>query len=379
MSTRWWTENFKRPDRAARYALTVCLAAALAVTSGCALLPEEGEEEVLPTITPPKLSEKPTYEVLTQTMEEKVQGIGKLMSLKEEQVYFMDPGDDNGGSSGGSFRIKEIYVESGQAVEAGALIAELDVADKERELRRAKLDFRKEELSMIEIMRKADEYEPEELEQLKVDFELKRTSIVELEEAIANAQLRAPFAGTVVTLYKKRGETVQAYDPIAVVSDLSQLAVAAQFTQANLTNVAVGMDAVVNINSAGTFQGKVDRLPTQTSDNNNNPGYPGGYPGGNPNQPELDSIDKYLLVELEQPLEGLTRGTPLSVSVITNRKENAVVIPPAALRSYNGRSYVQIVDAEGNKREVDVEVGMQTSTQVEILKGLEPGQKVVGR
>jgi len=28
---------------------------------------------------------------------------------------------------------------------------------------------------------------------------------------------------------------------------------------------------------------------------------------------------------------------------------------------------------------VDVEVGQQTATQVEIIKGLEPGQKVVGK
>ncbi|MCI3920693.1 efflux RND transporter periplasmic adaptor subunit [Paenibacillus sp. TRM 82003] len=376
MSTRWWTENLKRLNRPGRLALTVCVTAAVAIAPGCALLPDEGEEEALPTITAPKLSEKPTYEVLTQTMEEKVQGIGKLMSMREEQVFFTGSGDDDTGTGAGSFRIKEIYVESGQEVEAGALIAELDVADKERELRRARLDFRKEELSMIEIMRKADEYEPEELEQLKIDFELKRTTILELEESIAGAQITAPFNGTVVTLYKKRGDTVQAYDPIAVVSDLSQLVVAAQFSQTNLENVAVGMDTVVSINSAGTFNGKVDRLPTQTNDNGG--GNPGNNPG-NPNQPEQDSIDKYLLVDLEQPLEGLTRGTPLSVSVITNRKENAVVIPPTALRSYNGRSYVQLVDAEGNKREVDVEVGLQTSTQVEILKGLEPGQKVVGR
>jgi len=69
----------------------------------------------------------------------------------------------------------------------------------------------------------------------------------------------------------------------------------------------------------------------------------------------------------------------LGVSVITQRKENAVIIPLAALRSYSGRNYVQVVDDKGNKREVDVELGQQTSTDVEIVKGLTPGQKVVGR
>ncbi|UUZ95949.1 hypothetical protein LJK87_17180 [Paenibacillus sp. P25] len=84
-------------------------------------------------------------------------------------------------------------------------------------------------------------------------------------------------------------------------------------------------------------------------------------------------------MQLDQFPEGLTRGTQLSVSIVTQRKENAVTIPLAALRSYAGRNYVQIVDDQGNKREVDVEIGQQTATDVEIVKGLTPGQKVVGR
>jgi macrolide-specific efflux system membrane fusion protein len=364
---RWLTGDSKRPNRSARIALALFLGAALALTSGCSLLPKEAEEEVLPTITPPKLSEKPTYDVRVEKMEQKVQGIGKIMSLNEENLFFTPTGE----AGGGSFRIKEVYVKSGDTVEAGAVVAELDVADKQRELRRAKLEFRQEELKMIEILRKADEYEPEELEQLKVDFELKRTTLVELEETIANAKLTAPFDGSIVSLKVKAGDTVQAYQPVAVLADLSELVVAADFSADDLNDVAPGMDAVVAISAAGDHKGKVDRLPTAEEDENG---------GGNPNgEPEEDSVDKYLLVELETWPADVARGTPLSVTVITDRIDQAVVIPPAALRSYNGRSYVQVVDAEGNKAEVDVEVGMQTSTQVQILKGLEPGQKVVGR
>jgi macrolide-specific efflux system membrane fusion protein len=366
MSTKWWTE-YLYPKRPLQAALALCLAVSVAVASGCSLLPKEDEEEALPTISPPKLSQKPTHAVKKETMETKAQGIGKLLPLKEEELFFMGQTDS---AATGSLRIKEVHVKSGQTVAAGEVIAELDVADKVRELRRAKLEFRREELNMIAIMRKADEYEPEELEQLKIDFELKRTTIVDLEEAIANAQLTAPFSGTIAALHVKRGDTVQPYGKVATIADLSSLAVTAQFSKDDLSGIAVGMEAVVTINAAGTHKGKVERLPTQTNDNNN------GAPDENP---EAELLDKYLLVSLDAWPEGVTRGTPLSVTVITNRKENAVVIPPAALRSYNGRSYVQVVDNEGNKREVDVEVGMKTATQIEILKGLEPGQKVVGR
>ncbi|MNE85837.1 macrolide transporter subunit MacA [compost metagenome] len=75
----------------------------------------------------------------------------------------------------------------------------------------------------------------------------------------------------------------------------------------------------------------------------------------------------------------MERGRPLSATIVTQRKENAVLIPISALRSVGSRTYVQIVEADGSKREADVEVGLQTSTELEILNGLTPGQKVVGR
>lgn len=374
MFTKWSTGSSNPVRRTLRFGAALAVSASLALTSACSLLPAEDIEEELPTITPPRLSEKPTYTVTRETMEAKVQAIGKLMSEREESLFFA------GGEevATGDLRVKEIHVESGESVTAGQLLMELDVTEKVRELRRAELEFRKEELAMIEILRKANEYSPEELEQYKIEFELKRTSLTELREVIADAQLTAPYDGTIVSVNVERGATVEAYDTVAVIADLSQLVVTADFSADALREIAVGMETTVDISSAGTHKGKVERLPTKTDEDPNNGGGFPGYPGGG-QEPEQDSVDNYLLVELDAFPEGVTRGTPLSVTVITNRKENVTVIPPATLRSYNGRSYVQVVDEQGNKREVDVEVGMRTATQVEVLKGLEPGQKVVGQ
>jgi macrolide-specific efflux system membrane fusion protein len=85
-----------------------------------------------------------------------------------------------------------------------------------------------------------------------------------------------------------------------------------------------------------------------------------------------------MIIDLKELSKKISRGTPLSINIITKRKENVVVIPPSTLRTIGSRTYVQVVDADG-KREVDVEVGQQTATQVEIISGLTPGQKVVGR
>ncbi|TVY09666.1 efflux RND transporter periplasmic adaptor subunit [Paenibacillus cremeus] len=344
------------------------MAASLLVSSGCSLLPKEEVEETLPAITPPKLSKKPEYVVKTDTLETKVRGSGKLMATVEEDLYFTDEANR---------RIKNVAVKSGDKVEKGQLIAELDVTELESQVKQKRLQTRKDELDMIDKLRKADEMSADQLEQAKIDFELKREELNKLESTIAGAKLTAPFTGTIVSVYLQKGDTAKAYDAVATIADLAQLTVAATLSADDLKKVAVGMDAVIDINAAGQHKGKVLQLPNPRTTNTNGGANGSGAAGGQQKQP--DSIDNYLIVQLDPFPPGLNRGTPLSVSIITQRKEKAITIPLAALRSYAGRNYVQIVDDQGNKREVDVEIGQQTSTDVEIVKGLTPGQKVVGR
>jgi macrolide-specific efflux system membrane fusion protein len=340
------------------------MAAALAVASGCSVLPKEEEEEKLPAINPPKLSKKPEYIVKTDTLETKVRGSGRMMATKEEDLYFTD--DTNK-------RLKEIYVKTGDKVTQGQVIAELDVTEQETQLKQRRLQWRKDELQMIETLRKAEEMSAEELEKAKIDFELKREDLNKLEQTVARAKLTAPFSGSIVSVIKKKGDTIAAYDAVATIADLAQLTAAATISADDLKKVAVGMEAVVDINAAGQQKGTVLQLPNPTS----NTGTGGQQGGGQNRQP--DTIENYMLIQLEELPKNVSRGTPLSVSIITQRKTGAVTIPLAALRSYAGRNYVQVVDDSGNKREVDVEIGQQTSTDVEIVKGLAPGQKVVGR
>lgn len=362
MFMKWLTANLSQ-HRIGRWRalMVIVLSIVMVFTAGCSLLPPETEEEELPIITPPRLSQKPEYTVRTDTLETKVRGVGKLMSLKEEELVFID----------GGRRIKEMYVRVGEFVHEGELIAELDVTELENQLRTQKLHFRSEEIAMIETLRKADELSAEELEQAKIAFELKRTNLVELEESIARARITAPFSGHIISVAMGKGDTPQAYDTVATIADLTQLTVAANISADDQKKIAVGMTAEVDISTAGVYTGTITRMPVEK------PQQP--YDPWNPRPQPKDVIENYVVVELEEFPDGLNRGTPLSVSVVVERKEDVVVIPPAALRTHLGRTYVQVVDEEGNKSEVDVEVGQQTSTLIEIVKGLEPGQKVVGR
>lgn len=359
MSTKWWTEKL------ARKRLAVLLAVSLVAASGCSLLPKEQEEEVLPEITPPQISQKPEYEVTTTTLETRVSASGKLISLQEETLFFTLDGR----------RLMELNVKVGDTVKAGQVIGRLDVEDLEKDLRQKRLQFRRDETAMKETLRKRDEMDPVDFEQEVINFEEKRQAIADQEAEIAKAELTAPISGTVVTVNVKKGDLIKAYDPVAVISDTSQLVAAVTLTKDDLEKVSVGMPVTVDLNNAGKVNGKIKQLPVPDTENGGNGN---GGNGGTGGQNDAERPEDFLLVTLDKMPKGVQRGTPLSISIVVNRKENAIVIPPSALRSMGSRTYVQVVDENG-KREVDVEVGQQTATEVEIIKGLTPGQKVVGR
>lgn len=355
MSMKWWTGNsFKRSLVATSLGLSIIL------IGGCSLLPPEAEEEELPTIKPAAISKKPEYAVTTTTLESKIQVMGKYISLEEETLYF----------TGDARHIKDIYVKAGSKVTAGQIIAELDVEDLEKQLRNERLSFKREETLMKEVLRTRDEMEPVDFEERQIAFEEKRQKLVDLENEIAKAVLTAPFGGTIVSVSVQKGAQVKAYDPIAIVADTSKYVPAAKLSKNDLEKVAVGMEVVVNMNNVGKVKGKIKSLPAPKTEQENN------NEGNNPNKPERP--EDFMIIEIAEAPKEVTRGMPIAVDIITKRTENAIVIPPSTLRTIGSRTYVQVIEND-SKREVDVEVGQQTPTQVEILKGLEPGQKVVGR
>ncbi|MCQ6559653.1 efflux RND transporter periplasmic adaptor subunit [Paenibacillus mendelii] len=329
------------------------LAAAVSVSliAGCSILPQEEEVEKLPTIQIPKISQKPEYPVKRGTLETKVSGSGKLMSEREEILFFTD---DNR-------RITDVYVKAGDKVKKGQVLAELDTGDRKNQILRKEIELEKTELDLKDLLREASGDNEILLRKQELEYKLQKEELAELRSELANSKLTAPYSGTIVSFSAKKGDMAKSYEKVGQIADMDALVVAVQFSSNDLKNIAPGMETVVGINTAGDHAGTVRRLPVSTE------------------QEEADSLDSYALIDLKKMPANVQHGTPLSASVIIERREKALYIPIAALRKQNNRSYVLVSNSDGSKGEVDVETGVQTATDVEIIKGLEEGQKVVGK
>ncbi len=242
--------------------------------------------------------------------------------------------------------------------QAKAKLAELQsrsaVAAAEAALKQAELDY-------AQAVANADP-NSYNLRLLALEIEQAQLDIQDLENQIASARLVAPFDGQVLSLNIEAGDAVQAYSTVGVLADPTKLEITAELSSDELSQMALNQPALITLrNRPGeTFHGVVRQLP---------------YPYGGTTVDTGD--DTAVHVSIEGEVE-MALGELATVSIILQEKENVLWLPPAAIRTYQGRNFVVIQNPDGSQRRVDVLLGIITDEQVEIVAGLEAGQIVIG-
>lgn len=337
----------------------------LIMVTACSIVTSEPTEETLPDITPPKIAKKPEMTVTRGKIAITARGQGMVISEKEETLFF-DFGDDTGGAET-AIRVKKVNVAPGANVEKGAVLAVLDTKDLDLEITKKREALKLEESTLISALRSVPQTEEERLKQEKTiqDFRDKQRELSILERRMARATLKAPFAGLITQVSIKDGSEVKPYQPVMRLIDPTRLIVGVGLSQQDLTHIQIGMPAQIEV---GTTQltGKVIRLPAT-----------GEGTGGRGNT--ADERDSLIWIQPDAPLpEGTNRGTFARVTFELLAKEDVVKVPKSFLNTYGGRTYVVVKEGD-TKREVDVEIGLETATEVEILSGLKGGERIVGK
>lgn len=335
----------------------------LMILNSCSIFPRE-EEVLAPPLVKPVKVEYDLYEVKRQTIKKTVTGTGTFIFSKRFRLSYK--------YSGG--RLKAIYVKEGDKVKAGTVMAELEnegildnIKRTEAELRKAKLRLELAELDRESMSVSGSP--PIELKKADINIELLEIDIMQIEETLAKlksdyqqSMLVSPIDGTVtyVTDYNE-GDPIYAYSTIIEVADPSELVLDWQCTDyEGRSSLNVGMEVEVKANDA-VLKGKIIAMPADFLLEENS--------------------DKYrdtIRIKVDDIPESVEAGNSASITAILVQRDNVIVVPKNAIRMDLGRNYVFIL--EGNaKRERNVELGIQTPSEVEIVKGLEEGQKVILR
>jgi HlyD family secretion protein len=86
--------------------------------------------------------------------------------------------------------------------------------------------------------------------------------------------------------------------------------------------------------------------------------------------------------------EKIKQGMSVSASIITDVKQNVLMVPNSAIKSQDDINYVEIFDKEIATAQISsseipkqqiVEIGLSNDTSTEIISGLSENQKVISR
>jgi RND family efflux transporter MFP subunit len=330
-----------------------------------------GQEPPTPTPLPTTAAlAKPVYTVERGDVVEVIEFSGRIAPEEQYDLFFRSPG-----------RVRKLYVKEGERVSAGQLLADLEgIDDLERQKRINELNQRRAgihaemaqlalDLFKIQTPASSKGY-AEMLAMQERELELADLAVEEaglygqgLEEAVNNAKIFAPIDGEVLSMDLREGRDVAAYTPVMVVADPAHLEVSAELLSEELSKLSVDMPATISavLRPGDPLAGHVRRLP------------------GSLDSSAASQVEQTTRIAFDENPStiGLELGDLVTVLVETQYRNDAIWLPPQAIRSFEGRRFVIVQDGDVQRR-VDVRVGLQGQDRVEILDGLEAGQEVLG-
>lgn len=176
--------------------------------------------------------------------------------------------------------------------------------------------------------------------------------------------ITATIDGTITALNVKKDQVdlnTQTGQPSVTIDDLGNLKVAILLSKSDANLVKV--DQPVTLTSGNTtYTGKVSALDPVATTTTGTTGATTALGG---------------TITFDTPPTGLFAGFEIDADITTNTAENALTMPIETLvYDKENKPYVYIVKNDKAKK-VEIETGIQSDTKVQIIKGLEKGQKVI--
>ncbi|MBC8060261.1 MAG: hypothetical protein H7Y18_06305 [Clostridiaceae bacterium] len=312
--------------------------------SGCGLFPKE-EEALAPPLVPPKKQEYKQYKVVKKPIEKKFTSSGTLVSESQSSVYFKDSPK----------RIKHINVKVGDLVKKGDLLVDTEVGNIDTQIKIQEYNVKMDEIDYTELTTKAG-ISAGDIEKSRLRLLIDQTKLADLKSQQQSARLTSPIGGQVVFVENlKDGETVDTYKIIVTVGDQKKLMVYSEGK--DMESIKLGMKAKVTVNDQ-SLEGTVIATPSSSQ------------------LTKDETLKKGINIKLNNVPTGSKIGDNANIEIALETKTSALVIPIEGLRTFSNSSTVEVWDGT-SKKELQVQTGIKTATEVEIISGLNEGQQII--
>ncbi|OZN24957.1 efflux transporter periplasmic adaptor subunit [Actinobacillus seminis] len=303
-----------------------------------------------------------------------------------------------------SGKIEKIYVTLGQKVKAGEIIAEIDSSTQRNTLDtasaklaayQAQLKARKvaysvakssyNRLAKLYVKKSAslDEFEhaKDTLASAEAAIDETNALIKQAEIELSNAKTNlgytkivAPIDATVISIPVSVGQTVNANQTtptIVQVADLSKVLIKPEISEGDIIKVNAGMTvAFSTLSDPDTvYHAKIDSVdPAMTTLTDNE--YKESIS-------DTNAIYYYANLVVDNPDNKLRIGMTTQNHITIANVENVLLVPTITLKRQKNKVFVNVLIADNQVEQREVEIGINDDINTQILSGLQEGEKVI--
>jgi len=178
------------------------------------------------------------------------------------------------------------------------------------------------------------------------------------EAQLSYSEIRSPINGVIAERPLYPGEMATTGAPLLTVMDISQVIARAHIPQPEAAMLKIGAKA--DITAPGEEEPVHGRVTVIS-------------PALDPNSTTVE-----IWVSANNPQRHLKPGTSVRLTILAQTVPDAVVIPaPSLLTAEDGKTSAMLAGADGRAHQKEVKVGLREGDEVQILEGIQAGERVV--
>ena len=278
-------------------------------------------------------------------------------------------------------RLKTVNVKENDQVKAGQVLATLDAKDYEakRDQAQYKVTNAKAEYDRVSYLYSIGADTQKQVEDAQMNYDTAVSALTQASSDADETNILAPIDGTVVGEPKTVGTMAVATsdNPTVImrIANLSSKEIKAKVDETDIGNIAVGQPATFTVDAFTdkTFTARVTAI-AQTDTTNS---WDTTSSTTTTTSSSASVIYYYVTLAVDDPENLLLPAMTARVDIHTADRPDALAIPLSALKTDTTGSYVVILNSDGTQENRYVETGIYSDEYVEILSGLEDGEKVV--